>query len=396
MANGYTFNQISTILNQIVADAQGRTASISTTPRNTSDFVTMATTAISAGTDPIMNSLTQLINKTVFAYRPYTRKFQLLERNDMEYGQIVRKVTPVFSDGAEDQPMYNNQPVDGSMTDQWTIKRPKTLQTNFVGAEQYEIQAPTVFVDQLKSAFRGPDELSEFIASQVGEVSNEIEQQTEQLARMTVANMVGAKLYYADDSVVHLLTEYNAYTGQSLTITDVKKPENFPGFTKWAYARIESISDRMTERSTLYHKNPVAGYTVLRHTPKEYQRLLVYSPNMAEIKTMVMSGLYHDNLLSMGESESVNFWQNINNPAAINVTPKYLDTDGSVNTAAAQTCDNLFAVLYDRDAMGINVLNMGAASTPVNAKGKYYNTFHHFTKRYWNDASENCVIFTVD
>ena len=131
MANSYSFNQISTILNSLVADAQGRTPNIATTPRNTAEFVTMATNAISAGTDPIMNSVMQLVNRTVFAYRPYTRKFQLLDVDGIEYGNTVRKITPVFTDGAQNQPQYNNQPADGSSSDQWTIKRPKTLQTIF-------------------------------------------------------------------------------------------------------------------------------------------------------------------------------------------------------------------------------------------------------------------------
>lgn len=394
MANGYTFNQIATILNSIVADAQGRTASISTTPRTTKDFVTMAQSAVSVGTDPIMNSITQMINKTVFGYRPYNRKFKILDADNINYGNMVRKLTPIFTDGAENQPMYNSQPADGSATDQWTIKRPKTMQTVFVGADQYEIQAPTVFVDQINSAFRGPDELAQFIAAQVGEVSNEIEQQAEQLARMTVANMIGAKMQSDTGSVIHLLTEYNAATGLTLTATTVMQPANYPAFIKWAYARIEAVSDQMTERSTKWH-NSITGYNVLRHTPKAEQRLLVYAPAMQQIKTMVLSGLYNDDLLKMDVSESVNFWQNINDPAKINVTAKYLKADGSL-ADATKSASNVFAVLYDRDAMGVNIFNQGASVTPVNAKGRYYNTFHHFAKRYWNDQTENVAVFLMD
>lgn len=395
MANSYSFNQIATILNSIVADAQGRTANIATTPRNSAEFVTMATTALSAGTDPIMNSLNQMINKTIFAYRPYNRKFQIMERNDLEFGNAIRKVTPIFTDGAENQPMYNNQPADGQATDHWTIKRPKTVQTNFIGAEQWEVQAPTVFVDQLNNAFRGPDELAQFISAQVGEVSNEIEQQTEQLARMTAVNMMGAIIHSNAPAVVHLLTEYNAATGLSLTATSVYQPANFPGFIKWVYARIEAVSEQMTERSTKFHKS-LTNATILRHTPKEYQRLLVYAPAMAQIETMVLSGLYHENLLKMGNYESVNFWQNLNQPEGVNVTAKYMDADGTVSTSSAVKKDHVFGILYDRDAMGINVFNQGVNTTPINAKGRYYNTFHHFTKRFYNDMTENAVVFLLD
>lgn len=394
MANSYTFNQISTILNSIVADAQGRTANIATTPRNTAEFVTMATTALSAGTDPIMNSIMQMVNRTVFAYRPYTRKFQLLDVDGIEWGNTVRKITPIFTDGAENQPMYNDQPVDGSATDQWTIKRPKVAQTVFTGAEQYEIQAPTVFVDQLNTAFRGPDELSQFIANQVGEVSNEMEQQAETLARMTAVNFAAAKIH-TDNGVVHLLTEYKAATGlDDLTAQTVYQPENFPAFIKWVYARIASVSDQMTERSTAYHTT-LNNAIILRHTPKEYQRLLMFSPAMHEIKSMVLADTYHDSFLSLIPYEAVNFWQNLNQPQKINVECKYLDVDGSVNTATVAK-DKVFAILYDRDAMGVNIFSEGALVTPVNAKGKYYNTFHHMAKRYWNDTTENGVVFLLD
>lgn len=394
MANSYTFNQISTILNQITADAQGRTANIATTPRDTSEFVTMARTALAAGTDPIMNSLTQLINRTIFAYRPYTRKFQILEVDQNTWGNTVRKLTPVFADGAADAPLYNDQPADGNSTDQWTIKRPKTVETVFTGAEVYQIQAPTVFVDQLNSAFRGPEELSAFIAAQVGEVSNEIEQQAEALARMTAVNFAAAKIH-TDNGVVHLLTEYKAATGLAdLTDTTVMQPENFPAFIKWVYARIASVSDQMTERSTAYHMS-LTGATILRHTPKEYQRLLMYSPAMHQIKSMVLADTFHDDFLKLTPYEAVNFWQNLNQPQQINVKASYLDVDGSVNSATVAE-DKLFAILYDRDAMGTNVFSEGALVTPVNAKGKYYNTFHSMTKRYWNDTTENGVVFLLD
>ena len=65
MATGYTFAQIATILNQIVADAQGRTADISAAPRDMSQFVAMAESGLSVGTDPIMTSISTVINRSV-------------------------------------------------------------------------------------------------------------------------------------------------------------------------------------------------------------------------------------------------------------------------------------------------------------------------------------------
>lgn len=396
MANDYTFNQVATILNGIVQQAQGRAENTGHVPVNTSEFVSIANTAIqTVGLDPIMNSITQMINRTIFAHRKYDRKFRVLENSDIAYGNAVRKITPLFTDSAETQPMYNDQPANGQATDHWIIKRPKAIQTVIAGAEQYEVQAPTVFADQLKSAFRGPDELMQFLAAQTGEVQNDIEQQAEQLARNTVANFIGNIVLRAGDNHVHLLTEYNAQTGLNLTAITVYQPANFESFVKWMYARLNQISDRMTNRSVSFHST-IGNAVILRHTPKADQRLLLYSPIMRQIETMALSGIYHNDLLTVARHESVDFWQDFEQPDRIDVTPSTLGTGGAAAVGDTVNQTAIVGVLFDRDAMGTNIFNESVDVTPLNAKGRYYNTFHHFTKRYWNDITENGVLFTLD
>ena len=399
MANSYTFNQIATILNQIVQEAQGRAANDEHVPVDTSEFVSVANTAIqTVGLDPIMNSVTQMINRTVFAFRPYNRKFKILENDDIAYGNQVRKITPIFVDSAEDQPMYDSQPADGYGSDHYKIKRPKALQTVFAGAEQYMIQAPTVFEDQLRTAFKGPGELARFLEIQTGEVQNEIEQQAESLARNTIANFIGGIAANGIvDQNIHLLTLYNNQTGLSLTSSTVYQPENFGPFIRWMYALMNRVSDMMTNRSVKFHAG-ITGNVILRHTPKEDQRLLIYSPIMRQIETMVLSTTYHDDLLRMAKHETVDFWQDFEFPDRIDVTPSMIadNGDGTVVTGETQNLTNVVAVLYDKDAMGTNLFMERAAASPMNAVGLYFSVFHHFAKRYWNDFTENGIIFTLD
>lgn len=394
MANSFTFNQIASILNTIVQDAQGRTNNSTPVARNTSQFVTQATTALQGGLDPIMGSITQLIAKTIFSVRPYRGKLRLLDMDSLTYGNTVRKITPIFIDSAENQPMYNAQPADGLSTDQWTIKRPKVLQTMFTGFEQYMVQAPTVFEDQLKSAFRGPEELGDFLSSQATAVQNELNQQKETLARNTVANMIGAKNIIDNANVIDVLALYNSETGLSLTATDVYQPANFSAFVQWFYAFVEKISGLLEERTVSFHM-ALTGYTVVRHTPKRDQRLLMYNPMLQKITTMSLAGLYNESLLKMDVTEGVNFWQDFNYPDRISVTPSYTKADGTIDTGTAQNVSNILGVLYDREAMGINVALDKANTTTMNAKGRYWNTYYHMTKRFYNDLTENCVIFTL-
>ena len=395
MANSYDFNNIATILNQIVADAQGRTADITTTPRDTSQFVTMAQAALAMGTDPIMHSISQIINRSLFVARPYKSNLDILQWDNVTFGNAVRKLTPVSIDQAEDNLEYDDAPADGTSADQWKVKRPKVLQMQYIGAEKWDVQEPTVFEHQLNSAFRSPEELAQFLGMIRMHVMNEMEQEKEQLARMTLSSFIASKINSDSGNVIHLLTEYNAATGLGLDANSVYQPTNFEGFIRWTAARMREISGLMEERSVKYHQS-IDGYTILRHTPKEYQRCIMYSKASAMIDTMVRESFF-DNWLTFPQYSMINFWQNINQPQKISMTPPILSSTGTVSTAPkAVTQDNIFAVLYDRDAIGYNIINDGMNQTSINPKSRYYNTFHHMIKRYCIDVTENGVVFLLD
>lgn len=390
----YTFDQISTILNQIVKDATGRGGAM-TAPRNTKEFVSVAETAMSVGTDPIMNSISQMVGRTVFAARPYTAGMRLIDMDSLNYGNVVRKITPIYVDAAENQPMFNAQPADGQSTDQYIIKKPKALETRFTGYKQWQVQAPTVFEDQLRTAFTGPEQLSQFMSSQMVAVRNELESQKEALARNTIANFIGAKLSRGGANIIHLLSEYNDLTGLELTAETVFQPGNFEAFIKWMYARISDISDLMELRSVKYHEG-ITGYVIMRHTPKQSQRLYLYSPLMKQVQTMAMSGIYHNDLLKLPNvAAEVPYWQSIDDRMRVNVDAAYTAADGTIANAV-QDSSVVAGVLWDREAMGINAHLESVDVTPRNARGRYYNTFYHYARRYYNDITENAVVFLLD
>ena len=68
MANTLTFDQISTVLNDIVKQATGIETMKAT---DTSSFVAQAQTALLAGNDRIMDSISQVLDRTIFSVRPY-------------------------------------------------------------------------------------------------------------------------------------------------------------------------------------------------------------------------------------------------------------------------------------------------------------------------------------
>ena len=146
-ANSLTVNQISTVLNSIVSQATGQ-AQI--TPTNGAEFITVAQTGLKAGYENLMGAVSQVLSRTIFANRPYTRKFKGLEADSIRYGNHVRKIN--FIDGTWQDNGYLPITDDVAVDQQKPIK-PKVLQTNYYGQDDYEIQW-TLFRDQLYTAFK--------------------------------------------------------------------------------------------------------------------------------------------------------------------------------------------------------------------------------------------------
>lgn len=389
MANALTINQISSILNAIMLQATGRNAIAVT---DTSSFVTVGQQALLVGADPLMQAITQVLSRTIFSIRPYDRKFRGLETDNMQWGNFVRKLKIADGQFEDDERLPLTE--DGSV-DQYKVKKPNVLQLNFYGSETYQKHI-TIFRDQLDTAFTSPEEFSRFVTMIMTNATNQLEGATEALARATLANLIGGIISMDDDNqVVHLLTEYNTLTGLSLTSETVYQPDNFKPFMQWVYARIAAITAMMTERTTMFQHN-VTGKAITQHTPYADQRVYLYAPARYQIEMQVLADTYHDNYLRQAVNETVNYWQNPESPATINVTPSIMNGSGSAEKASAVNQGNVFGLIMDRNAAGINRASTWSAPTPFNAAGGYTNIFWHMTNRYYNDFTEKAVVLLLD
>ena len=399
--NTMSFQQIATVLNAIVHQATGQQVM---TPTNTAEFVSVANTALALGNDVVMNAITSVLSRTIFSIRPYSAKFVGLEKDLPRWGAYMRKLSIADSDWADDEAYKypvtydasENPPTgDGKMVDQWKIKKPNVLQTNFYGASVFGDHI-TIFEDQLETAFRSPDELGSFLGMIMTNISNRIEMSRDGVARGLVANMIGSLLTENNtDRVVHLLTEYNAQTGLTLTAQSVYAPENFPSFMKWVYARVAQISDLMTENSLMF-QTVISGKPVLRHTPVQNQKIYLYSPARHQMDARVLADTFHDTYLRYADVESVNFWQSIKTPDSVNVTPAYTNASGAVVTGEAISRGGIFGLMFDEDAMGYAVLDRRMIPTAVNASGIYRNLWYHFKAKVFQDNTEKAVLLLLD
>lgn len=399
--NTMTFQQIATVLNSIVQQATGQ-ASI--TPTTTGEFISVANTALALGNDAVMNAITNVLSRTIFSIRPYSAKFAGLEKDLPRWGAYMRKLSIADSDWADDEAYKYPVTYDASQTpadglggtvDQWKIKKPNVLQTNFYGQSIYADHV-TITEEQLETAFRSPDELGSFLSLIMTNLSNRLEMSRDAISRGLLANMIGSLIDEADaNRVVHLLTEYNALTLLNLNANSVYEPDNFPGFMKWVYSRIARISDMMTENSLMY-QTVINNKPILRHTPMQYQKIYLYSPARHQIDARVLADTYHDSYLRYTDVESVNYWQSIRTPDSISITPTYTGTNGAVTTGDPVTQSGIFGLMFDEDAMGYALLDRRMISTPVNANGLYRNIWVHCKQKVFMDNSEKAVVLLLD
>lgn len=391
MAESLNVKQIATAMNSVVQQATGKSALAAITA---GDFSSVATTALLSGYDPVMNAISQMVGRTIISNRAYKGKFAELVADSQRFGWITRKIVPGILAG-EDDDAFNL--TDGQHSpDMFDVRKRPVKQFNFYGTSAYAYHE-TYYSDQINGAFDSLEGFRGFVAGMRQAFENDRELMLEALARATFTSYVAGVLSVNSSSQVkHVLTEYNSVTSGSYTAVTIFDPANFPNFIKWLAAFIQTESEQMESRSVLRHQS-VTGFDVYRHTPIEDQRFYMPSAYKNQIGTQVMPGLFNEKWLEKIDYHPIDYWQSAQDPLSINVTPTILQANGT--TAAAGSAVNtklVMAVIMDRDACGVTLMDESVASAPYEVAGRYTNVWYHANKRYWMDYTENCVVFLLD
>ena len=402
--NDMTFSQAATLLNAVVKQATGQTPAANiATP---ADLVAVAQTALKTGYDPILNAVSQVWSRTIFAARDYRTKFDELEMSLQRYGNAIRKISPVSGLMGDDQryvwPVaydalgHSGNPLgNGESVDVYKINKQEVLQTNFYGTAVYE-QDYTIFKDQLDAAFSSADEFMWFNSMNMTERNNDRESFRENVGRVLQANFIGGIIDENNAArVINVLTLYNDKTGLTLDQTTVFQPENFTGFIRWLYAYINTLAKMMSERTMMY-QTIINNKPILRHTGKENLRVALATQFCEQIRSMVVSNIYNPGDLSLPQYKEVNFWQSPENPLEVHITPVYTDTAGAVKSGSEVNKQLVIGLIHDVDALGYARVNPWSATTPLNIKGGYWNETYHETIKTVSDNTEKAVVLLLE
>lgn len=342
---------------------------------DTASLVALGDSVLSsqANTEAFLNTLVQRIGKTIISYRPYTSKLTLLDVGDMEFGQIMQKTKTQMPVAIQDD-TYNL--VDGESLDMYVVSKPEVHQKLFVKRTPLAFMK-TFQTKPLKEAFLSAEAMGTFVASIFGEIRNAIELSQENLGRLTMANYMANA---SQQQVFNLVTMYNAATGSSIAIGETALQKE--AFLRYALQQMKNVAYGMETMSELYNDG-----TEQRHTPRNLQRIASVIQFRSALETQVDYAAFNDNYVKLTSDILVPYWQAAKSPLDIEVT----DEEG-----AEKTIENVVAFIHDRDALGTYRKEEEVLTTPVNARGRYYNTYYHIDNLYFNDYSENGVVFTLN
>lgn len=382
-------NQIYTIVNAVNAEAFGSTAIDVVDAQglvSLGDAVLSSTT----NTEAFLNTLIQRIGRTIISFRQYRNKLSDMVVNDFEYGAILQKIRVHLTE-AETDPAYAL--TDGQSVDPWTINKPDVEQKLFVTRTPYMFSV-TIARKQLKEAFLSESAMGAFIGAVFGQVRNSIEVSLENLGRTCIANMIGEFTPATPSGgsattlnhEVALCTLYNTARGYKEGDAGYVNDTNAlfdEAFMRFAVQTMKTYSDNMTDMSTLYNDGEIETFT-----PREDQRLKVLASFERALETVVQYSAFNEEMVRLNAFSTLNFWQSAQDPSHIKVERA---SDG-----AQVVKTHIVGVLFDRDALGMYKKDEDVLTTPVNAKGMYYNTFYHQMELWFNDTSENFVYFTLN
>lgn len=368
-------NQIYELVNNIAQQTLGQSAIKAT---DTSTLVALGTQIFSStgNAENFMNTLVQRIGRTIISYRKYTNSLKGIVYNDIEWGAVVQKIKVQMPKMVEDD-AYDLQ--DGDSIDMYKVQKPKVRQKFFVNRTPYSTYI-SIQEFQLKESFTNASAMGSFISAIYGEVQNSLELSIENLGRLTIANFIALT---GAAQQVNLVTEYNLATGEAIT-ADKALYDN--AFLRFAIGRMNRMKKKMTAMSTLYNKE---GET--RHTPLADQRFAILDDFQTACETQVQYAAFNAEYVKLESNIMVPYWQAVDEPASINLEV----SDGAGGSSAVEM-ENIVGFLFDREALGTYRKEEAVLTTPMNARGRYTNTFWHEKQMWFNDLSENGIVFTLN
>ena len=376
-------SQIYDLVNQTAKESMGEQA---ITVKDVSSLIALGDSVLASNTDTenFLNTLVDRIARTVFSVRQYESDSEGMVRQPFEFGCIVQKI-------------YVDLP-EAKKNDAWEIGKsdyapkfapvikPTAKQKLFNGVTTWEVDV-TIPDIMFRTAFTNETSMATFIDAIFTAMDNMMTLALENNANLTRASFIARKIKGGKPcGAINLLHEYNTITNAGLTVEGALMNAEF---LAWASRSINLWVKRMSKMSVLFNEE---GYK--RHTPKDKLVVNLLQDFTSACDTFLGANTFHDELVKLPMYDSVAYWQgagesfDFDDTSAINI--KLDDTpQGTISKKG------IIGVIYDYEAMGVT-LNERRSTSERNNHDEYTNYYNKANIGYFNDMSENGIVFYLE
>lgn len=315
--------------------------------------------------------------KTYFDERVFNKTIPGLFKDFTDWGGIIQRVKAGLSKVTDD---VSQNLIDGVSYDPNVyvgFTHSNVVYTMDCGFE-LDWSVPN---NMWKAAFKSIEELNKLISYIYNRAENTMNVQLYSTALATLRALVASKA----GARVKLLTLYNTTYSQNLTATTCLTDASF---LKWVAGVIVNLKRAITDVGTKYNDGSVETFTAA-----EDVNVTLLSPFATALEMNMESGVFHKELVDIGEYSTVNYWQNSGNT----IIPD-LALVGDIDTevgGSSVSIDYCIGVIYDRYAAGITA-HPEKVTSQYNGKGDFTNYFRRIWSQYFIAKNQNAIVLTLE
>lgn len=382
-------NQIYSLLNDIMLEVTGQdTAGEGEAPafilnEDLSNVVDMGTLVFNNNwRDNYVRAMINRIGREVYVNRTYEGYAPRVLRDAWEYGSIMSKTRAKVFD-AKLNPSWTLE--KGQTVNQFEFNPPDVTQKFYNNKTAWQIDC-SFTEEQLKESFTSAAAMNRFISMIENRIQTSITIYTDALIMRTINNFIAEKIN-AGNGVIDVLAGFNSTQASPIEAADAVSNKEF-------YRYLAFQTDRDIER----FRAPSASFNIdddanVTFTPREYAHFVLHADFASGMKVYLQSDTFHENLVTLGNYETVPFWQSQGESYELATTSRIDVTLASDGTTEVNR-NYIIGILFDRDALG--VLNDNRrVTTSYNANGEYWNNFYKIDTSYFNDLAENAIVYVL-
>lgn len=252
--------------------------------------------------------------------------------------------------------------------------------------------------DQMEGAFKSAAAMERFFGMIRNRIETKMEVALEALDQAAETNFIGAKLAL-NSNVVDLKadfiaskannTDYSGYTAQQM-LEDAD-------FLRYCVRRIKTDKKLLAKFSGKYNKDNYGTFT-----PDDKLKVFALTDFATAMETVLKSNTYHDNFVALDGYVEVPYWQASGSDSFESRSSIYADVVTGMSKLGVPNADDIKSVdasgivfvMQDVDAVMTGSEQMDVDSL-YNPEGRFYKYWYGHDVSYYNDLSENGIVYVI-